>query len=218
MDVSPSNTIYSSPASYTRLSTEMPIDSSTESHQQHVTSIYKVQATPTGATPMCCRSSRFDDTIMLQAPGQSSHDLSKTITDSLMRTAKGAAYTANTVSRGPTPRRSVRELFTTLQTDSLRTGKETYNTCTEQTHGQNIPNPSTTLQMDAPRTGRGPYSTSLEIAHGQNSRKQSTTLQMDSLRTVKGTYSAYIDQTHEQNTLEPSSTLQIDSLRTVEGT
>lgn len=198
----------------------MSIDSSTVSHQQHVTSIYKVQATPTGATPMCCGSSRFDDTIMLQAHRQSSHDLSKTtITDSMMRNAKGAAYTANSLSVfvDPTRRQSDRELFTTLQTDSLRTGKVTYSASIEQTHGQRIPGPSTT-QMDALRTGKGPYSTSLEIAHGQITGDPSTTLQVDSLRTVKGTYSAYIDQRHGQNTLEPSSTLQMDSLETLKGT
>ena len=212
MSVSPSNTIYSSPASYTRLSTEMSIDSSTVSHQQHVTSIYKVQATPTGTTPMCCGSSRIDDTIMLQAHRQSSHDLSKTITDSLLRNA------SVTQSVDPTRRQSARELFTTLQTDSLRTEKETYSTSKEQTHGQHILGPSTTLQMDALRTGKGPYSTSLEIAHGQITGDPSTTLQMDSLRTVKETYSANIDQRHGQNTLEPSYTLQMDSLKTLKGT
>ena len=220
MGVSPSNKIYLSPASYTRLSTQMLIDRSTESLQQHVISIYKVQATPTGGTSVCCGSSRSDDTVMFHALRQSSHDFSKTVTDSLMRTVKGAAYTANSVSRDPTRGRSARELSaTTLKTDSLRTVKgPAYSISMEQTHGRNIPDPSATLQMDARRTGKGPYSTSLEMKHGQNTRDPSTTLQMDSLRTVKETYSAYIDQTHGQNTLEPSSTLQIDSLKRAKGT
>lgn len=219
MGVSPSNKIFSSPASHTRLSTQMSIDSSSESLQQHVTSIYKVQVTPTGATPMCCGSTMSDDTVMFQVHGQSSHDFSKTITDSLMRTAKGAAYTANSASRDPTRGRSARTLSaTTLETDSPRTRKETYSASIEQTRGQNISSPSSNLQMVVLRTGNGPYSTSLEMAHGQNTLDPSTTLQMDSLGKVKGTYSAHIDQTHGQNTLEPSPTLQIDSLRTAKGT
>lgn len=219
MGVSPSNKIFSSPASYTRLSTQLFIDSSSESLQQRATSIFKVQVTPTGASPMCCGSTMSDDTVMFQVHGQRSHDFSKTITDSLMRTAKGAAYTANSVSRDATRGRSARPLSaTTLETDSPRTRKETYSTSIEQTRGQNIPSPSSNLQMVVLRTGNGPYSTSLEMEHGQNILDPSTTLQMDSLGKVKGTNSAHIDQTHGQNTLEPSPTLQIDSLRTATGT
>ena len=218
MGVSPSNNIYPSPASYTRLSTQMSIDSYTEPHQQHVTSIYKVQVTPTGATPMCCGSTRSDDTVMFQAHRQSSRNSSKTITDSLMRTAKGAAYTFNSVSSDPTRGRSARELSATLQMDSLRTVKGSYSKSIEHTHGQNIPYPSTTLQMDSLRTGKETYSTSLEITHGQNTPDRSTTVQMDSLRTVKETYGTSTEIAQGQNVRDPSATLQMDSLRTVKGT
>ena len=194
MNVSPSNKIYSSPASYRRLSTQMTIDSSTESQQQHVTSIYR----------------------------QSSHDLSKTVTYSLMTTTKATTYTATT--RG----RSTREFSqtdslgtmkgTTLQMDSLGTVKKgTYVTSIDNRHGQNTVDPLSTLPMDFLGTVKG---ISIDNRHGQNTVDPLSTLQMDSLGAVKGTYKAYIDQTREQSTcsLPLSKSPQTDSLRTVKGT
>lgn len=198
MGVNPSNDIYSSPASYTRLSSQMTIDSSTESHQQHVTSIYNVQASPTVATPVCCASTsklRSDDTVMFQTHGQSSYDSSKTTTDSLMRTAKGTTYTANSASRDQTRGLSTRDLSRTLQTDSLRPVKGTYGASIDETYGQ---------------------------THGLSIRHLSKFPQTDSLRTVKPTYSAYTDQTHEQTHEQSTRSLskfpQTDSHRTVKGT
>ena len=198
----------------------MTIGSSTESHQQHVPSIYKVQVTPTGATSTCCGLTKSDDTVMFQAGRQSSHDLSKTITDSLMTTAKEAAYTANSASGDPTGGRNARELSTIVQTDSLRPVMGPYSTSIEHIYGQSIPDPSTTLQMDPLRTVKGTYSTSIAITHGQKTRDPSATPQMDSLRTVKGPYSAYTDQARENSTGSLSKSPQTDSLmiRTVKGT
>lgn len=221
----------------------MTIDSSTESHQQHVTSIFKV--TPT--TPVCCVSTTWDDAVISQTHRQSYFDSLKTMKDSLMTTAKATMYTANSVSSDPTRGRSIRvpemdslgtvkkgayrssidsrhrqntrDLSSTLEMDSLKTVKGTYSTSSmDNTHGQNTRDPSTTLQMDSLETvKKGTYSPSIDSTYGQNTRDPSSTLQIDSLPTVKGTYSTYVDQTHGKNTRDPSLTLLIDSLRTVKG-
>lgn len=188
----------------------MTIDSSTESHQQHVTSIYKV--TPT--TPVCCVSTRWDDAVISQTHRQSYLDSLKTMKDSLMTTAKATMYTANSVSSDPTRGRSIREFLqmdsletvkgTTLQMDSLGTLKKgTYSSSIDNRHSL--------------KTVKGTYSLSIDSTYGQNTRDPSSTLQIDSLPTVKGTYSAYVDQTHGKSIRDPSSTLLSDSLRTVKG-
>ena len=205
----------------------MTIDSSTESHQQRVTSIYKV--TPT--TPVCCASTRWDAAVISQTHRQSYFDSLKTMKDSLMTTAKTTLYTVNSVSSDPTRGRSIREFpemdsldtvkGTTLRMDSLGTVKKgTYRSSIDNTHGQNTRDPSSTLEMHSLQTVKGTYSTSMVNTH-ENTRDPSSTLLIDSLRTVKGVpftvHSAYIDQTREQSTRSLSKSSQTDSLRTVKG-
>ena len=207
----------------------MTIDSSTESHQQHVTSIYKV--TPT--TPVCCASTRWDAAVISQTHRQSYFDSLKTMKDSLMTTAKTTLYTVNSVSSDPTRGRSIREFpemdsldtvkGTTLRMDSLGTVKKgTYRSSIDNRNGQNTRDPSSTLEMHSLQTMKATYSTSMVNTHEENTRDPSWTLLIDSLRTVKGVpftvHSAYIDQTREQSTRSLSKSSQTDSLRTVNET
>ena len=206
----------------------MTIDSSTESHQQHVTSIYKV--TPT--TPVWCASTRWDAAVISQTHRQSYFDSLKTMKDYLMTTAKTTLYNANSVSSDPTRARSIREFpemdsletvkGTTLRMDSLGTVKKgTYRSSIDNRHGQNTRDPSSTLEMHSLQTVKATYSTSMVNTH-ENTRDPSSTMLIDSLRTVKGVpftvHSAYIDQTREQSTRSLSKSSEMDSLRTVKET
>ncbi|KAL9955531.1 hypothetical protein ACROYT_G036867 [Oculina patagonica] len=188
--LNPSNEINSLPTSFTTYATLMTIHSFTESHQQHVTSIY-VQATTTRATSTCCGSSTMfasHDSVMHQTHGQSTHDSSKTLqTDSLA---------------------TVKETYRAFIDPTLG-----------QTSGQSLYDSFKTLQVHSPRTSQptSSYSVSIDHTHGQSIHDSLKTLQTDSLRAVKGTYSASTDHTNGQSTHDTLKTIPTDSLKTAKG-
>lgn len=231
MVLNPSNEINSLPTSYTTFVPQMTIHSFTESQQQHVSSIYDVQAAATRATPACCGSSRMfasRDSVMHQSHGQSAHDSSTTLQTDSLRSVKETYAVFIDPTHGQTRGQSTHVSIKTLQVHSRRTLQDTsaYSASIDrthgQTHGQSIHNPLKTLQTDSFRAVKGTYSPFIVhthgLTHGQSIYDPLKTPQTDSLRAVKGTYSTTLDHTNGHSTHDTPKTPPTDSLRTAKGT